>query len=174
MQILIFGYLCCMFSSTGLMGTDVNNDVTSYEMIKPMWPPVEEYIAAIEKACPKLEQGGVDELRVDVKKVLKKAQNVPRSPSNITREEIKALHELRKDKDRIILTTDKGVALLVMNKADYISKCLVPAFLALPYHICFYLTLVALCKILISYTVILYSTSILLLFLIHFITLCVC
>ena len=90
--------------------------------IKPMWPPVEEYIAAIEKACPKLEQGEADELRVEVKKALKKSQNAPRTPSDITREEGKALHELRKDKDRIILTADKGVALVVMNKVDYISK----------------------------------------------------
>ena len=90
--------------------------------IKPMQPPVDEYIAAIEKACPKIEQGAADELRVEVKKIIKKAQNAPRSPSNITREEIKALHKLKKDKDRIILTADKGVALVVMNKADYISK----------------------------------------------------
>ena len=90
--------------------------------IKPMRPPVEEYIVAIEKACPKIEQGATDELRVEVKKVLKTAQNAPRSPSNITREEIKALQELKKDKDRIILTAYKGVALVVMNKADYISK----------------------------------------------------
>ena len=64
----------------------------------------------------------MDELKVEVKKVLKKAQNAPRSPSNITWEEIKALHELKKDKDWIVLTTDKGVALVVMNKDDYISK----------------------------------------------------
>ena len=87
-----------------------------------MRPPVEEYMAVIEKAWPKIEQGAADELRVEVKKVLKKAQNAPRSPSNITREEVKILHELKKDKDRIILTADKGVALVVMNKADYISK----------------------------------------------------
>ena len=90
--------------------------------IKPRWPPVEEYIAAIEKACPNLEQGEANELRVGVKKALKKSQNAPRTPSNITREAGKALHELIKDKNRIILTTDKGVALVVMNKADYISK----------------------------------------------------
>ena len=60
--------------------------------------------------------------KVEVKKALKKSQNAPKTPSNITREEGKALHELRKDKDRIIWTTDKGVALVVMNKADYISK----------------------------------------------------
>ena len=90
--------------------------------IQPMQPPIEEYIAAIEKACPKLEQGKADELRVEVKKALKKSQNAPRTPSNITKEEGKALHELRKDKNRIILTVGKGVALVVMNKADYISK----------------------------------------------------
>ena len=64
----------------------------------------------------------MEELRVEVKKILKKAQNTTRSPSNITKEEIKALQELKKDKERIILTTDKGVALVVMNKADYITK----------------------------------------------------
>ena len=35
--------------------------------IKPRQPPVEEYIAAVEKACPKLEQGQADELGVEVK-----------------------------------------------------------------------------------------------------------
>ena len=90
--------------------------------IKPRQPPVEEYIAAIEKVCPKLEQGEADELRVEVKKALKKSQNAPRTPSNITREEGKALQELRKDKNRIILTADKGVTLVIMNKADYITK----------------------------------------------------
>ena len=41
-------------------------------VIKPKRPPVEEYITTIEKACQKLEQGPVEELRVEVKKVLKK------------------------------------------------------------------------------------------------------
>ena len=44
--------------------------------------------------------------------------HLPTSP----REEFKALQELKKDKDRIILTTDKGVALVVRNKTDYITK----------------------------------------------------
>ena len=90
--------------------------------IKPRQPPVEEYIAAVEKVCPKLKQGEADELRVEVKKALKKSQNAPRAPSNILREESKALKELRMDKIRIILTADKGVALVIMNKADYITK----------------------------------------------------
>ena len=91
-------------------------------VIRPRHPPVEEYIVAVEKACPKLEQGEADELRVEVKKALKRQQKAPRVPSNITREEAQALKELRKDKSRIILTTDKGVAMVVMNKADYITK----------------------------------------------------
>ena len=55
-------------------------------VIKPKQPPVEEYITAIEKACTKLDQGPVEELRVEVKKVLRKAQNANKSPSNITKE----------------------------------------------------------------------------------------
>ena len=91
-------------------------------VIKPKQPPVEEYITAIEKACTKLDQGPVEELRVEVKKVLRKAQNSNKSPSNITKEEFNALKELKKDQDRIILTADKGVALVIMKRTDYITK----------------------------------------------------
>ena len=59
---------------------------------------------------------------MEVKKILKRAQNNKRSPSNITKEELKAINELKKDQERIILTADKGVALVVMNKTDYINK----------------------------------------------------
>ena len=90
--------------------------------MKPRQPLVEEYIVAVEKVCPKLEQGEADELRVEVKKALKKSQKAPRAPSNILREETKAFKELKMDKSRIILTADKGVALVIMNKADYIWK----------------------------------------------------
>ena len=86
-------------------------------VIKPKQPPVEEYITAIEKTCPKLDKGEADELRVEVKKALKKAQNKTRS-FNITKEENQALQELKKDKERVILTTDKGVALVVMKKEE--------------------------------------------------------
>ena len=41
---------------------------------------------------------------------------------NISKEEYKALNELKKDNNRLIMTTDKGVALKVINKADYIKK----------------------------------------------------
>ena len=87
--------------------------------IIPRVPPKEEYIAAIEQACHKLEEGKVDELRVEVKNLLKKAKT-PRS--NILREEFQAIKELKRDDSRIILTADKGVAMVVLNKEDYINK----------------------------------------------------
>ena len=77
-------------------------------VIRLKQPPVREHIAAVEQACSKWNQGESEELRVEVKKALKKAQNTPRPPSNITKEEYKALNELKKDKGRIIFTTDKG------------------------------------------------------------------
>ena len=55
----------------------------------------------------------------DVKTILKKIQP---PKSNITREERKALAELRKDKNRIILTADKGVSMVVMDREEYTRK----------------------------------------------------
>ena len=88
-------------------------------MIEAKNPPKEEYIEVIEQACHKLKEGEADELRVEIKNMLKKAQT-PRS--NISKEEFKAIRELKEDDSRIILTTDKGVALVVLNKEDYIRK----------------------------------------------------
>ena len=33
-----------------------------------------------------------------------------------------ALRELKKDRDRIVLTADKGVAMVVLDRQDYINK----------------------------------------------------
>ena len=41
---------------------------------------------------------------------------------NTTRGEAKALKELRQDMDKVILTVDKGVAMVVPEKQDYINK----------------------------------------------------
>ena len=78
-------------------------------VIRPKKPPVGEYVLAVGQACSGLSQGEADELRVEVKKILKKAQNKPRTTSNITREEFKALKQLKEDKGRIILTRDMGL-----------------------------------------------------------------
>ena len=91
-------------------------------VIRPKKPPVGEYVAAVEQVCTRLNQGEGDELCVEVKKTIKKAQNRSKTPSNITKDEFKALKELKEDRDRVILTADKGVALVIMEKKDYIQK----------------------------------------------------
>ena len=42
--------------------------------------------------------------------------------SNISLEEHEAVGELRRDNTRIILTADKVVSLVVMNKEEYVKK----------------------------------------------------
>ena len=87
--------------------------------IVPRLPPIREYITAIENVCNQLEQGKAEELRGEVKKVLKKV-HLPRP--NISREERKAIDQLRKDKNRVILMADKGVSMVVMDRDDYNNK----------------------------------------------------
>ena len=38
------------------------------------------------------------------------------------KEEAKAIQELKRDKERVILTADKGVSMVVMDKEEYIKK----------------------------------------------------
>ena len=87
--------------------------------IVPRGPPVGEYIVAIENVCNQLQPGKVEELRGEIKSVLKKI-HTPRF--NITREERKAIDELRRDKTKMILTADKGVSMVVMDRNDYNQK----------------------------------------------------
>ena len=89
--------------------------------ILPRNPPVGEYIASIENACMKLKPGKADELRGKIKTILKKIKN---PTNNITREEKKALVELKRDTNRTILTANKGVSLVVLNREDYQKKAL--------------------------------------------------
>ena len=59
--------------------------------IRPRQPPVGEYVVAVEQACSRLNKGEAEEMRVEVKKALKKAQCSPRPPSNISKKEYQAL-----------------------------------------------------------------------------------
>ena len=57
------------------------------------------------------------------KNVLTNHRNKSRLPkSDITKEEREALHNLRKDNNHMILTADKEVVLVVMDKDMYIEK----------------------------------------------------
>ena len=85
----------------------------------PNNPPNVEFISAIESACQKLTEQDVQELRAEINIMLRWAKP---PKSNISREEKKALKELREDQDRMVLTADKGVALVVMDRKEYQEK----------------------------------------------------
>ena len=90
----------------------------NYAMV-PKNPPIIEYIVATEKACTSLQPGKAEELRGEVKANIKKMQH---PKHNLTKEEHKAMEELKKDKTRMILTADKGVSIVVLDKEEYIKK----------------------------------------------------
>ena len=75
-----------------------------------------ECITSIKSAFLKLGHQEAEELRADINRVLRSAH----SPKpNL---ELKALTELKKDSKRIVLTADKGMAMVVMDRKDYIDK----------------------------------------------------
>ena len=82
--------------------------------VTPRQPPNLEYITAIEAACTKLSQQDAEELRADINRVLRSSH--PPKP-NLTKAQNTALRELKRDRDRIVLTADKGVAMVVMGQA---------------------------------------------------------
>ena len=90
--------------------------------VRPRQPPVGEYVVAVEEACSRLNKGEADEIRVEVKKALKRAQCSSRPSPNISKQEYQVLKELKEDKSRVILTTDKGVSLVIMDRAEYNKK----------------------------------------------------
>ena len=77
--------------------------------------------------CSKLKEEEAIELRSDVNVFLRKAK-APKP--NLTGQESIGLAQLKKDKDRVIPTVDKGVAIVVMGREDYVNKA--QEFLAQP------------------------------------------
>ena len=82
-------------------------------------PPIGKYIAQIERMCQKMKQGEAEELQGQIKLIPK---NITPPKPNISKEEAKAIKELRRDQEKVILTADKGVSMVVMEKKEYIKK----------------------------------------------------
>ena len=74
--------------------------------VSPKHPPNLEYITAIETACTKLSQQDAEELRANINQVLR-ASHHPKP--NLTKAQNLAIRELKRDRDCIVLTADKGV-----------------------------------------------------------------
>ena len=82
-------------------------------------PPNLEYITAIEAACTKQSHQDAEELRANINRVLRSSH--PPKP-NLTKAQNSALRELKRDRDCIVLTADKGVAMIIMDRQEYINK----------------------------------------------------
>ena len=69
--------------------------------------------------CHKLKEEDAREFRSDINSLLRRAQ-VPKP--NLSEQESLGLAQLKKNKDRVVLTANKEVAMVVMDKEDYIQK----------------------------------------------------
>ena len=69
--------------------------------------------------CSKHKEEDAAELRGDINGLLRKGK-APKP--NLNKQERIALAQLKKDHDRVILIVDRGVALVVLDKEDYINK----------------------------------------------------
>ncbi|XP_072019515.1 uncharacterized protein [Amphiura filiformis] len=79
----------------------------------------EEFVIATELACTHLPQDDRIQLRGKIASTLKSSK-VPEQ--NITKEERKAIKDLKKVDDIIILPADKGKSTVVLDKAEYEEK----------------------------------------------------
>ena len=88
----------------------------------PQIPPIEAYITSTEQAANKLPSQEADELRSDVNRILKQLQQQHNKQCNLNPSQCRALTELKQDNSRVVLTVDKGVAMVIMDQQDYINK----------------------------------------------------
>ena len=90
--------------------------------------PITEYIAVTKRICDELGENttGKDctEIYQKTKEVLQHFKDNKGPTRNITKQEKEAIKTLREDSSRVVLTADKGVALVVMDKSQYIEKCM--------------------------------------------------
>ena len=77
-------------------------------------------MAAVQKACSRCSLMEIDELRADTSHLLK--NHCPNNKSNISKEEYKVIKELREDKTRVVLTADKGMAMVVRTNRTTWTK----------------------------------------------------
>ncbi|XP_068918321.1 uncharacterized protein [Tenebrio molitor] len=87
--------------------------------IAPARIPQEEIITEVETAIRHLPKEEAEEIRFETCRILKKSKPPKR---NLSRDEMKALSELRKDKDIVILRADKGNITVIMDQNEYNDK----------------------------------------------------
>ena len=93
--------------------------------VTPATMPIKEYISTTTVAALQAgELNGVDcnGLYHDVNRILNTYAIKP-IHKNIIKAEHLALENVRKDKDHIIVTANKGVALVAVDETEFITKC---------------------------------------------------
>ena len=88
--------------------------------VTPTKIPVVDIVTSTESVCRKLTEREAGELRSKVAKVLSRPRKIE---SNLSKDELKALDELKKDQDIRILPADKGRIVVVLDTAEYKQKC---------------------------------------------------
>ena len=90
--------------------------------------PLTEYIAVTKRICDEIGENttGKDctEIYQKTKEVLQHFKDKKGPTHNITKQEKEAIKTLREDSSQVVLTADKGVAMVVMDKSQYIEKCM--------------------------------------------------
>ena len=85
-------------------------------------PPIAAYITSTEQAANKLPSQEADELRSGVNRILKQLLQQHNKQCNLNPSQCRALTELKQDNSRVVLTVEKGVAMVIMDQQDYINK----------------------------------------------------
>ena len=90
--------------------------------ITPKYPPIEAYITATEQASSKLPAQEADEFRSEVNRIQKQLQQQHNNHCNLNPSQHRALTQLKKDNTRVVLTVDKGVAMVIIDQEEYTNK----------------------------------------------------
>ena len=101
-------------------------------VVSPRHLPDLEYIMAVEPVCTTLGQQDAEELRAEISRVLRSSHPKP----NLAKAQSQAIRKLQRDRDGIVLTADKGVAMVIMERQDYVNKSNIllnqPTYRAIP------------------------------------------
>ena len=100
---------------TDLLAEGLNFSITSKTL------PNKDNIATVEDAVKDLEKEEADTIRAKVSLTL---QNSKPPKDNLSKDERKALKELQSDTSIVILPADKGRSTVILNREDYLEKCM--------------------------------------------------
>ena len=102
---------------TDLLAKGLNFSITSKTL------PNKDIIAVIEDAVKDLEKEEADTIQA-FRKVSLTFQNSKPFKDNMSKDERKALKELQSDASIVVLPADKGRSTVILNREDYLEKCM--------------------------------------------------